>query len=337
MHIGFSLVNLAVGGAQTFLVQLAQGLAQRGHRLSYFVFADRSNETQVAPPLAAEMDAVAEAVRSPWKLLNCEVLQLDGYHRLKYKWPYLFHLHRCVETYHSTSSVRHSGPIYARHRVAISQAVQANLKRSSHLIYYGIPFPEANDPAPPRFDVAILGRIHPVKQHLLFLHICEQLAQRHRPLRGLIIGGHPGQGPYQQQVDAELVRLRQAGLQIHLTGAVASETVFSWLAQVKVLLVTSKSEGFGRMAVEAMACGVPVVANAIGGLCEAVEEGETGFLAQYNDVASFITLTDRLLTDEPLRQRLGRQGRAVARRRFSLETMLDAYERLYQKVAARHA
>lgn len=332
MNIGFSFVDLAVGGAQTFLVQLAQGLAQRGHALTYYLGSDLADPVHTAPSLLSGLNVVATAVAHPRDLLSCDVIQLDGYHSLRRKLPYLPAWRRCVETYHSVYSVRRSGPIYVPHRVAISQAVQMMLKRPSHLIYYGFPMPLLSDGNRP-FDVAILGRIHPVKQHGLFLQVCRNLYQQRGQLTALLIGGHPQAGSYQAQIDAEVARLRQLGLDIHMTGDVPATAVFDWLAQTKLLLVTSASEGFGRMAVEALACGVPVIANPVGGLLEIVQHGQNGFLAQANDAESFTEFTGRLLNNEILRYQLGQQGRQDAESRFSLAAMVTAYETYYQQVA----
>ncbi len=332
MNIGLSFVDLAVGGAQTFLVQLAQGLAQRGHRLTFYLNSKLDDPVHTAPSLLAALDEVATAVPHPRDLLPCDVIQLDGYHSLRRKLPYLPAWRRCVETYHSAYSVRRSGPIYVPNRVAISQAVQVELKRPSHLIYYGFPLPSLPD-GNRTFDVAILGRIHPVKQHNLFLQVCQMLYEQRGQLAALLIGGHPQAGLYQAQIDAAVARLRQMGLHIHMTSDVPATAVFDWLAQTKLLLVTSASEGFGRMAVEALACGVPVIANPVGGLREIVQDGANGFLAQENDAAFFAELANRLLNDEPLRQQLGRQGRQTAESRFSLTTMVTAYETLYRQVA----
>jgi len=336
LRIGFSFVDLALGGAQAFLVQLAQGLSERGHNLSYFLYARRDDPSHTSPALLSPLQAIAKPVPRPQDLLSCDVIQLDGYHSLLRKLPYLLHLDRCVETFHSAYSVRRSGPVYASHRVAISRAVQAKLKLPAHLIYYGIDLP----PVPPdhqrQFDVAILGRVHPVKGHLLFLQVSELLYRRRGHLQALILGGFPKAGPYQRQVEAEIVRLRTAGLEIHFTGDVSPDEVPAWLAQVKILLVTSQSEGFGRMAMEALASRTPVVANPVGGLLEIIQEGETGFFAHRDDPASFAGIATRLLDDPNLRQRLGERGRLDVAERFSLAAMLDAYEGLYSNVANHH-
>ncbi len=336
LRIGFSFVDLALGGAQTFLVQLAQGLSARGHNLSYFLYARRDDPSHISPALFSSLQAIASPVPRPWDLLSCDVIQLDGYHSVLRKIPYLLYLDRCVETFHSTYSVQRSGPIYASHRVAVSRAVQAELKLPALLIYQGIDLPPAPEDNQRQFDVAILGRIHPVKGHLLFLQASERLFRQRGHLNILILGGFPKAGPYQRQVEAEIFRLRAAGLGIQCTGDVSPEEVPIWLAQVKILLVTSQSEGFGRMAMEALACRTPVVANPVGGLLEIIQEGETGFFAHRDDAVSFAEIAGRLLDDPDLQQFLGEQGRLDMAKRFSLAAMLDAYEGLYSSVAHYH-
>jgi glycosyltransferase involved in cell wall biosynthesis len=223
--------------------------------------------------------------------------------------------------------------VYAPHRVAISQAVQASLKRSSQIIYYGVPIPTVDWDANRPYDVAILGRIHPVKQHLLFLEICEYLYQQRGHLNVLIIGGHPGPSTYQEKVDSEITRLQHAGVNIFLAGYLPSTDVYTQLTQAKIMLVTSESEGYGRMAVEGLACGLPVVANPVGGLLEIIRDGQTGYFAQLNNANSFAEYAIRFLDDPSLLQAFAYRGRDDVQKRFSYETMLDAYEELYQQVA----
>jgi len=335
VHIGFSLVDLAMGGAQVFFVQLAQGLAARGHTLSYWLAACAGDSQRVQPALKAALDDVAQSVRHPWGLWPADVIHLDGYHSLRRKLAYLPRWGRCVETYHSAYSVRRAGPVYPRYRVAVSEAVQSLLPAPARVIYQGIALSPVPAAAGKRFDVAILGRIHPVKNHRLFLAVCEELYRRRGHCSALLIGRHPRPGPYQQEIDGEIERLREIGVDLHLAGDVPPDALWQRLSETRVLLVTSHSEGFGRMAIEAMACGVPVVANPVGGLLEVVRPGETGFLAERDDVASFAEQTMRLLEDETLRQAIGRRGRAFVQERFSLERMVAEYEVLYRQIAER--
>jgi len=333
MKLGLSLVDLAMGGAQNLMLQLAQGMRARGHEVCYYLYARRDDPLHAAPALLEALDAVAQPLARPADLLACDVIQLDGYHNLRRKLPYLLHLRRCVETFHSQYSLRRSGPLYARARVAVSKEVQRLIPGESTLIYSGIPLPALKPHESPRFDAAILGRIHPVKGHLLFLKACEQLYRRRGSLSALLIGGHPGASDYQQAVDAEVERLRRLGLQIEMAGDVPPAEVYGWLQQARLLLVTSESEGFGRMAIEALACGLPVIANPVGGLLEIVQDGSTGYLARKDDPASFAELASRLLDDPVRRMEMGRRGRRDVEERFSQKAMLDSYEIVYRRIA----
>jgi glycosyltransferase involved in cell wall biosynthesis len=332
MRIGFSLVDLAMGGAQAFFVQLAQGLVARGHTATYRLAARTSDGPHVNPVLKEALDRVARQVGHSWDLWNADVIHLDGYHSLRRKLLYAPRWDRCLETYHSAYSVQRAGPLYPRHRIAVSQGVRDLLPLPAQVIYYGTESPTTVPNPKKLFDVALLGRIHPVKNHHLFLAVCEELYRRQGRCSALLIGGHPHSSPYQREIDGEVKRLRAAGIHLHLAGEVAPQSLSQWLCQVRVLLVTSHSEGFGRMAIEAMACGVPVVGNPVGGLLEIVQPGRTGFLAKKDDIDSFATKTLLLLQDNALRAVMGRWAQDRVRERFSLERMVSHYEAAYRSV-----
>jgi glycosyltransferase involved in cell wall biosynthesis len=335
VRIGLSLVDLALGGAQVFFVELAHGLSARGHTVTYRLAAGPSDSRHVYPALKKALDQVGTAVRHPWNLWQADIIHLDGYHSLRRKLPYLPRWNRCVETYHSAYSVRRAGPLYPRHRIAVSQAVRDLLPLSAEVIYCGTECPTMMPVPDKRFDVAIVGRIHPVKNHLLFLAICEAIYERRGRCSGLLIGGHPQPGAYQQMIDSEIRRLGNRGLHLELTGEIPPDDLQPWLLQARVLLVTSESEGFGRMAIEAMACGVPLVANPVGGLLEIILPDKTGFLAERDDVDSFAAKTTLLLDNAQLQVQMGQKARALVEERFSLRKMVTDYEMIYCSVLRR--
>jgi N-acetyl-alpha-D-glucosaminyl L-malate synthase BshA len=97
-----------------------------------------------------------------------------------------------------------------------------------------------------------------------------------------------------------------------------------------VFLLPSSSESFGLVALEAMSAEVPVVASNAGGIPEVVEHGVSGFLHDSGHTAGFVASVLKLLTQEPLRRRMGRAGRKIARERFNTDEMVNRYIQVYE-------
>jgi glycosyltransferase involved in cell wall biosynthesis len=114
------------------------------------------------------------------------------------------------------------------------------------------------------------------------------------------------------------------------TGFVPPHELGPYYERAAVVVCPSRREGYGVVAREAMAYGRPVIASAVGGLLDAVEEGVTGVLVPPRDPVALRAAIERLLDDRELRRRLGAAARGRARERFSIEfvgpTTLAAYE-----------
>jgi N-acetyl-alpha-D-glucosaminyl L-malate synthase BshA len=102
-----------------------------------------------------------------------------------------------------------------------------------------------------------------------------------------------------------------------------------FLSIADVLLLPSEIESFGLVALEAMACEVPVVATRIGGIPEVVEHGEDGFLVDLGDVAAMAEASIRLAKDPELRAEMGKSAREHAVRDFCSTKIVRHYEHLY--------
>ena len=152
-----------------------------------------------------------------------------------------------------------------------------------------------------------------------------QAVQAHRPARLLLIGDGP---------DCPLAEdlLEAAGLQDRVAFLGRQEHFGQWLGAADVFLLPSETESFGLAALEAMACGVPVVASDVGGLPEVVAHGETGFLAPVGDVAAMAAHVVWLLADRTRWQRMSNAARARVQRLFQTDAAVDAYEAVYRAV-----
>ncbi|MCK6445843.1 MAG: N-acetyl-alpha-D-glucosaminyl L-malate synthase BshA [Planctomycetes bacterium] len=107
------------------------------------------------------------------------------------------------------------------------------------------------------------------------------------------------------------------------------------LAPADVFVLTSREESFGLAALEAMACGTPVVATDVGGVHEVVEDGVTGLLAARDDQAGFAAKLGALLFGAIDAREMGRRARAAAVDRFRREKIVALYETLYRNTIAR--
>jgi glycosyltransferase involved in cell wall biosynthesis len=113
-------------------------------------------------------------------------------------------------------------------------------------------------------------------------------------------------------------------------GFVPPAELSGYLDRAAVVVCPSRREGYGVAARQAMAHGRPVVATAVGGLTEAVVDGETGLLVAAGDVPALRAALERLLGDEELRRRLGVAGRKQARDHFSREVAVTATLAAYE-------
>lgn len=176
--------------------------------------------------------------------------------------------------------------------------------RDVRVVPSGVEIPEtvAEPEEPPH--VLYVGRLSPEKGIEDFLAATEGLPR-------VIVGAGP-------------IRVSES------VGAVSPGELGGYYERAAVVCVPSRREGYGMVAREAMAYGRPVVATAVGGLVDAIDDGIAGVLVRPRDVAALRAALERLLVDAELRKRLGRAGRERARASFRWDAiaarMLEIYE-----------
>jgi N-acetyl-alpha-D-glucosaminyl L-malate synthase BshA len=169
-----------------------------------------------------------------------------------------------------------------------------------------------------------VSNFRPVKRIDDLISIFEIIALE-SDARLVLVGDGPELAPAER-------RLRIAGLRDRVVMHGHRHEVADLLADADVFILPSSQESFGVAALEAMACGIPVVASDVGGLPEVITHGESGFLVPVGDIAGFATHALTLL-DSPERARsMGALAREVAVSRFGMEVALDRYESLYRRM-----
>lgn len=161
-------------------------------------------------------------------------------------------------------------------------------------------------------------------------------ALRWVPAAELVIAGGPA--PERLDGDPQAHRLRRLADEmgvadrVRLLGAVPAERMPSWYRSADVYACTSWYESFGLPAVEAMACGAPVVAYAVGGLVESVVHRVTGLLVQPHDVRGFGITLRRLLQSEIERLAFADAGVDRVQCRYDWQRVVADLERVYDSV-----
>jgi N-acetyl-alpha-D-glucosaminyl L-malate synthase BshA len=156
------------------------------------------------------------------------------------------------------------------------------------------------------------------------------LALRGRRARLTLVGDGPEQG-------AARTRARELGIESSVSFLGERDALPALLDRADVFLLASSEESFGLSALEAMACGTPVVATRVGGVPEVVDHGRTGLLAPAGDNAALGAALAELLFDPERAQSMGLEARRVAEQRFECSHVVGLYEALYRRTLERPA
>ena len=207
-------------------------------------------------------------------------------------------------------------------------ALEAGIATEDRLatVHNGIPDVAAQRRARPGRNPArlvMVARFEPQKDHATLLHA----------LGGLV--GQPweldliGEGPLRGRME-QLVRTLGLGTRVRFLGQRAD--VDARLAESQISVLTTNWEGFPLTVLEAMRAGLPVVATAVGGVAEALEDGDSGYLIGRGDVTLLRDRLGRLLSSPGLREEMGRKGRTRWEEHFTIEQMVAKTFAIYQDV-----
>jgi glycosyltransferase involved in cell wall biosynthesis len=181
--------------------------------------------------------------------------------------------------------------------------------------------------------VAVFARLNRLKGLEYFLEAAALLMHRFEEVRFLIVGDSIS-SEYRDELET---RARALGLGERIVFAGFRSDIPELLAEVSLSVLPSLAEGLSNVVLEAMAAGVPVVATAVGGTKELIEDGVSGLLTPPRDAAALAHAIGSLLADPERAERIGREGRRQATERFSLQATVEQTERLYERVWSRRA
>ncbi len=206
--------------------------------------------------------------------------------------------------------------------------------------FYPIPADEAKEfiGVPPCDQVLLfVGRIEPLKGIDTLIQAIAILRKRGFYVCLSVIGGEPN--PTAEIEDSEMTRLKEMSIQAGLSDLVTflgkrgQDTLPYYYSAADAVVVPSHYESFGMVALEAMACGAPVVVSQVGGLAFLVKDGETGFTVPVDDPKALAERLAILLSNRALREKLGSQAAQEAKN-YAWENIADRIIQVYQDLLA---
>ena len=176
--------------------------------------------------------------------------------------------------------------------------------------------------------IGTVGRLEVIKDQLTLVRAFSELCSSSpgdKRLRLVLIGD----GSQQDKIEAQLAK---DGIRDRVWLAGSREDIAELLAAMDVYVLPSLAEGISNTLLEAMACGLPVVATRVGGNAELVVEGETGLLVSRADPQAMAQALRQYVNDSNLRDSHGKAARQRAVTQFSITGMTDRYLNVYDEL-----
>jgi sugar transferase (PEP-CTERM/EpsH1 system associated) len=175
------------------------------------------------------------------------------------------------------------------------------------------------------FLVVQVARLDTIKDHPTALRVIAAASREDSSLRLAIVGDGPEKANIERQV-------HELSLNKHVRLLGKRDDVAHLLAAADAFLLTSVSEGIPVTIIEALAAGVPVVATAVGGVPEVIDDGISGLLAPAGDVSALAVALLRLARDAALQEKFACEGAKRASERFSEDRMIERYASIYRDI-----
>jgi glycosyltransferase involved in cell wall biosynthesis len=183
-----------------------------------------------------------------------------------------------------------------------------------------------------RWDILAVGRLIHLKGGDVLLDALVEVVRALPQTRMAFAGA----GDLDAEWRERTVRLGLSG-RVDFLGNLPRETLADVYRQSRILAIPSRSEGLPLVLLEAQWMGIPAVASAVGGLPEAIVDGENGLLVPAEDPGSLAHALIRVLSDGPLYERLRENALRIAAERFSPRVMVRRFQEVYTAAIRRGA
>lgn len=187
---------------------------------------------------------------------------------------------------------------------------------------------EATNGDPP-VEVVAIGYLMQRKAFDVLIRAVGRLVAQGLPVHLRLIGEGPARGQLE-----DLIRQMGVERQVTLAGRVPHHAMAHEYRRADIFCSTSLSEGFATVALEALACGLPVVATPAGGFREVLSQDRVGTLVRFGDVDGLTVALAELITNRALRESMGRAARTLAVQEYDWSVIAARYLALYQRLTS---
>jgi lipopolysaccharide heptosyltransferase II len=356
MNILQILPELNVGGVETGTLDLARQLVRLGHKAVVV-----SNGGDLVADLEScgakhyKLGVHNKSIFSIFKMIPklCEIIkgeEIDIVHARSRvpAWIGYFAARRTSRVFITTCHgyyKRHPASAvmgWAKRVIAISNVVARNMIDNFGVAYDDIrliprsvnlekfQFIRRSKNVSNEFNVGIIGRITPLKGHIYFIKAMAKVARVVPGLKIWIVGdASSSKEGYKEQIR---VLVRRLGLK-HCTEFLGTQKDIPAILKNLDLLVlaTTTQEAFGRVIIEAQACGVPVVATSVGGVVDIIEDGKNGILVPAADPDAIALAAIKIFGDRELADSLAENARKKVEKKYSTELMAEKTIAVYKE------
>ena len=353
-----------IGGAQVLAYQFVSAMRNRGHEIAIVTSMstlDQNSESTLDNipvyrfpffKVLAERNIVQIAetkkqVSALWKSFHPDLVHLnstgpDNFFYLQeskaFSTPILVTLHGLPMSSHFDKddlfhvTLRAASWITIVSEAVLSKArkISPDITSRSSVIYNGLKPPQTR-PNLLNFDQPVLlgiGRLFPHKGFDLAVSSFSGIAHRF-PMAQLIIAGD---GPSRTDLE-EQTKCLQLTSRVSFKGWIPPENISELINQATIIIMPSRREPFGLVALQAGQMARPIVATRVDGLPEVVRHNETGLLVESEDSQAIATAITYLLEHPKQAIQMGQRAKQWVQKAFSFERHLDEYEKLYQNLA----
>ncbi|MBI4435922.1 MAG: glycosyltransferase [Candidatus Omnitrophica bacterium] len=356
MNILQIIPELKLGGTERGTVELARGLVARGHRS--VVISGGGELVRYLDTYGTKHYTLPVGAKNPWTIFQmvrrvCRIIEeehIDVVHA-RSRVPGLIAFLACrktsrplVTTCHGYYRKNFFGYCmgWGKRVIVSSQAIGRHMLEDFEvsperirLIPRGVDLDVFTYRSPRRnpqgeFTIGMIGRITPLKGHLDFIRAISRVVRAFPKIKVLIVGdAPPGKTKYRQELELLVKRL---GLHQTVQWAGTSYDIPKILSEMDLLVLASKTpEAFGRVMIEAGACGVPVVATRVGGVVDVVTDGKEGLLVPPEDPLALAEAILRILKDPSLASAFAKRLREKVEKEYSLGGMIDKTLMVYEE------